>query len=340
MVDDDNNQSKNSVGYEERIGDALERIRVPYDVWTKSSAGSPVTGDLTPYRNVIWITGPSDTTTGANYGGTLTTQDVAAMKGYLDNGGGLLLSSVTAAQQLTTLDLSFLTSYLHCAVASYIPADEFAQEFWGVGGTDVGNGTRYQLLGNENPFYSGPILAPVNGGVPEFIGKGELSELGGSTYGIAGVSYSGSYQTLFLTFGLDVLNDGLSGSNWQPKDTLLLRALNFFAEGQATGVDDPHGHALPSDFALAQNYPNPFNPSTTISYTITANGRPVRATLEVLNMLGQRVTTLVDKTQPSGTYTVTWNGTDSRGNRVSSGMYLYRLIAGEESMTKKMVLLK
>ena len=94
--------------------------------------------------------------------------------------------------------------------------------------------------------------------------------------------------------------------------------------------------ALPQRFELFQNFPNPFNPSTTIPYRLPAPGH-VR--LEVFNLLGQRVTTLVDEEQPAGMHTAAWNGTDSAGRPVAAGVYLYRLRGGATSGTRRMVLL-
>ncbi|MCE5272340.1 choice-of-anchor D domain-containing protein [bacterium] len=97
--------------------------------------------------------------------------------------------------------------------------------------------------------------------------------------------------------------------------------------------------SLPKAFALAQNSPNPFNPSTTISYQVP-DGREVQVRLEVFDLRGRLVTTLVDDLRPAGTYSVFWDGTDSRGGKVASGVYMYRLRAGDFTQTRKMVLLK
>ena len=97
------------------------------------------------------------------------------------------------------------------------------------------------------------------------------------------------------------------------------------------------GTALPADYALHQNYPNPFNPTTEISYHLPA---PSEVRLEVFNLLGRWVTTLVDDHRDAGTHTITWHGTNSHGKPVSSGVYLYRLEAGAFSETKKMMLVK
>jgi hypothetical protein len=104
----------------------------------------------------------------------------------------------------------------------------------------------------------------------------------------------------------------------------------------STTVDVDDGH-VPSDFALGQNYPNPFNPSTSISYSLS---EAAAARLDVFNMLGRRVATLVDEYQNAGSYTVTWDGRDEHGQAVPSGVYLYRLAAGPSAAQLKMTLLK
>lgn len=93
----------------------------------------------------------------------------------------------------------------------------------------------------------------------------------------------------------------------------------------------------PTHFALGQNYPNPFNASTMISYTLKSDAD---VTLKIYNILGQEVKTLLEKHQPAGTYTVTWDGKDSKGNDVASGIYFYQIKAGEFSAKKKMAYLK
>ncbi len=94
---------------------------------------------------------------------------------------------------------------------------------------------------------------------------------------------------------------------------------------------------LPFDFTLSQNYPNPFNPTTTIEY-----GLPVstEVMIAIFNVLGQEVAVLVDGEKEAGYHTVTWDSRDAYGSQVSSGVYFYRIQAGEFVETKKMLLLK
>jgi hypothetical protein len=88
---------------------------------------------------------------------------------------------------------------------------------------------------------------------------------------------------------------------------------------------------------LGANIPNPFNAATTITYSLSDDG-PVR--LEVFDVLGRRVVTLVDRFEGAGPHDVLWNGGDERGQAVASGMYFYRLTTSAISETRKMVLLK
>lgn len=97
------------------------------------------------------------------------------------------------------------------------------------------------------------------------------------------------------------------------------------------------GRGLPKEFNLGTNYPNPFNPTTVIEFGIP---KSERVTLEVFNVLGQRVKTLATKEYQAGFYRVTWDGTDNTGTPVASGVYFYRLQAGQFTESKTMMLLK
>ena len=94
--------------------------------------------------------------------------------------------------------------------------------------------------------------------------------------------------------------------------------------------------ALPEQFELGANYPNPFNPSTMIPYQLPA---AMYVRLEVFNILGQRVATLVDGERPSGFHTASWDATDAAGQAVGAGVYLYRLSGGGVHLTRSMLLI-
>ncbi|MBD3257379.1 T9SS type A sorting domain-containing protein [candidate division GN15 bacterium] len=104
-----------------------------------------------------------------------------------------------------------------------------------------------------------------------------------------------------------------------------------------TDVDEGGVPGLPLSYALGQNYPNPFNPVTTIGYTLPQRSH---VTIDVYNLLGRQVRTLVDREVAAGSFTVSWDGTNADGKQVSTGVYLYRFRAGDHVETKKMVLMK
>jgi subtilisin family serine protease len=105
--------------------------------------------------------------------------------------------------------------------------------------------------------------------------------------------------------------------------------------GAAGGVN-----GLPKAFGLAQNYPNPFNPSTTIRFQVPAGAEATHVTLEIFDVRGRKVRTLVDADRGPGNHAVQWNGRSDRGEEVSSGVYLYRIHAGSFDATRRMLLLK
>jgi hypothetical protein len=105
----------------------------------------------------------------------------------------------------------------------------------------------------------------------------------------------------------------------------------------ATLVSVDEVEQIPTKFFLSQNYPNPFNPETRISYEVAKHTRVI---LRIINLRGQQVRTLVNEEKPAGFYEVLWDGKNSHGQRVASGIYLYRLESREFVQTRKMVFLQ
>ena len=184
----------------------------------------------------------------------------------------------------------------------------------------------------------------------------------GSKDGVNWKPFADGYDARYDSAWLDVYNNGGRVfdlyvehklnmlDTFNAGDTVLIR-FRLFADAEENGwgwaIDNleiqkhltavEEKNLAPSKFALLQNYPNPFNPSTTISYSIpTFNGKQsLNVTLNVYNTLGQKVATLVNKAQAQGNYSVQFNA-----NNLPSGVYFYRLRAGNFVATKKMVLLK
>jgi hypothetical protein len=126
-------------------------------------------------------------------------------------------------------------------------------------------------------------------------------------------------------------------------------------ESLASGIEEEEEEevVLPGNYSLGQNYPNPFNPVTTIRFTVGTNqatianggestfdGSTVQTSLRVYNIRGQLVKILVDEELYPGSYEAIWDGTDDAGDRVASGVYLYRLNTDKNQTTRRMILIK
>jgi mono/diheme cytochrome c family protein len=130
-----------------------------------------------------------------------------------------------------------------------------------------------------------------------------------------------------------VVKDGSMGvHNTKYAVALLQKALGLYPD-DVNSV----GSRVPEAYALSQNYPNPFNPSTRIAFDLPAS-QSVK--LEIFDILGNLVKTLVDGQVSAGSHQVVWNGVDRNGASVATGMYIYRLSAGSFTAVRKMVLMK
>lgn len=98
-----------------------------------------------------------------------------------------------------------------------------------------------------------------------------------------------------------------------------------------------HDGVVPTDLKLLQNYPNPFNPNTLLTYRLF---QPSNVRLQVFDLAGQKVKTLVRERQTEGWHKKEWNGTDDSGRSVSSGVYLYRIVTDNITVMRKMILMK
>jgi len=118
--------------------------------------------------------------------------------------------------------------------------------------------------------------------------------------------------------------------------SILDQKLSWYENLTPVGIEDETSMAFKT-FDLKQNYPNPFNPTTTIRYSLP---NTQRVTLAIYNLQGQKVRTLINFTQQTNEHQAVWDGRNDSGEAVSSGVYVYRLTAGEFSESRKMVLLR
>lgn len=152
--------------------------------------------------------------------------------------------------------------------------------------------------------------------------------------------FDGSYtNSQLLSASIEKLP--LGDLNWFPdkkaiweanKDDVMEHILNLNESQIDVTSIRRDNHQIPNKFDLSQNYPNPFNPSTEIKYSITKQGK---VSLEVYNLLGQKVATIVNETQNPGNYTINFDA-----SKLASGVYVYRIQSDNRSLAKKMVLIK
>ncbi len=157
----------------------------------------------------------------------------------------------------------------------------------------------------------------------------------GTTYWVNDLYNGTSTQTL----GSDLSSFDVSLSSYGSAVytiSILEEMVNLPPIPPIVSVDDQVA-VIPSDFHLFQNFPNPFNPSTTIRYSIV---EPGNVSIKIYDILGREIKTFVNEVKSTGTYSFTWFGDNNIGNRVSSGIYLYRMESGSFIETKKMILLK
>ena len=132
-----------------------------------------------------------------------------------------------------------------------------------------------------------------------------------------------THKTLNSVFFIDNNTGWIAGY-----DGTILRTTN----GGVTFIEDEKNEEIPTDYNLTNNFPNPFNPSTKIKYSIPQSSQVI---IKVFDILGNEIETLVSEQKNTGTYEITWHS-----ENLPSGVYFYRLKAGNFVETKKMVLLK
>ena len=147
-----------------------------------------------------------------------------------------------------------------------------------------------------------------------------------------------SYQWLPNSDGL--ANVRVDMLRMRPSDKLLAAATHgrgLFSTSSFGPQSSVDNEFAPEAYRLAQNYPNPFNPNTTISYELPQDGL---VNITVMDLTGRQVASLVSGEQRSGTHSVRWNSTNDSGQKVSAGMYYYKIQVGDFTETRKMTLLK
>jgi hypothetical protein len=300
-VNDDQNGASQAL-FESAIGNA-GHFSFTHDVDTQ---GEPSASLLAGFDAVVWNTGQFQNN-------TISTTTQTALVSYLNSGGKLFLTSHGLLNNHGT-GTNFILNYLR--VAGF-QQDEQALTCAGVPGDPIGDGLAFSLSGPFPDFAD--VITPNTGGVVWLTGHA----------GNVAVHYdSGTFQTVFMTPALEL-------APVADRELIMERVLTWFF-GTATGVEPSLG-AGSGGLRLAQNAPNPFTGTTSIGFALPSKGR---VSLEIFDVSGRRVVQLVDRVLPGGSHTIAWDGRDAAGARVASGVYLCRLKAGGESVSKEMVLRK
>ncbi len=146
-----------------------------------------------------------------------------------------------------------------------------------------------------------------------------------------------------ITAGPNVTISSTGDVTFRTKTTALIPAFTIVKGGQLKIITDltvdieSESPATPTDFVVHQNYPNPFSATTQIDYVLP---KAERVEIVVYNIVGQKVRTFAAENQGAGRHSVVWDGTDNAGARVTSGVYYYKVTAGDFTLTRSLMLIK
>jgi len=267
--------------------------------------------DLTNFYEIIWSAGIS---LPAFY-----PEEVTALQSFLDDGGRLLINGQDIGKDIfeVTGQSQFAQDFYHNYLkAEFITDNGLSYLLNGFAGDPITNGMQfvlndvYERVPDEITPYDADATA-----IFKFLNGPRTNSIRAET---------ADYRVVYFGFGFEQINEQAI------RDTLIARSIFWLKEGLV--VDTPGDEQIVRTFSLEQNYPNPFNPSTTINYSLE---KDVHVSLKVYDIMGSEVTELVNTEQSAGTYNVQFDA-----SAVASGMYFYKLSAGDFVSVKKMTLLK
>jgi hypothetical protein len=318
---------------------AAQMGAISHDFWEVDVSGLPRLADLGMYSSVLWIADDYNTKfMGFDLVSQFLDLGIGDLEDYMALGGNVMLAGWAAAQGVAhpeeyPLDLEagdFLYDHVGVDAITWkrntgftggtgqgIFADVFLEPTrlrgsWG------GKLTRCEYLTGVRPGSTvGYLFDSID---PDSVYHQQPC----ATY-----QDHGSHRTVYWGFPLYHLKDGEANA-------ALTAALTYFGELGTTGVGDVAGISVP--LSLGQNRPNPFRGATEIRFAVP--GDETRIGLTVYDIAGRRVRRLVAGDLPGGRHSVTWDGRNDEGRGVATGIYFYRLEGPEETLTKKLVLLR
>jgi len=282
--------------------------------------------DLKNYKMVIWILGEEST---ADH--TFDGQEQVLVRSYLENSGQLFVSGAEIGWDLDYHNngLSFYRNYLK---ASYVADDANVYQFSGVPGSIFEGLSGLTFDNGTHGSYDvdwPDCIDPLGGS------QVCLNYDGTSYY--AAIQYEGTFgssnkvgKLVYFGFPFETIYPE------SDRNEIMKRIVNYFELGTLVDVA---GHELvsstPGDWQLFQNYPNPFNPSTNIKFSIP---HTAFIAIEIYNVLGQKIRSLVNTELSPGIHQIEWDGRDDHGLKVSAGTYLLLLKSEDFIQTRKMVM--
>ena len=299
--------------------ETLNLLGIHFLHWNTNERGAVASDTLMKYDRVIWYTG-------SEFNNSFYRKGTGALEQYLDNGGKLFINGPIFA--LTLRDSSFLADYLKI---KYLSFKTDLHHLKSVTNNSVFGNIDFWLStsGDNSQSLTGEIDT-LGIAQPILVYNTKTSEGAGNilSKGIAGVAVADSYyRAIAFSFAWEGIADS------KLRQEALIRILNWL-EGIETTVKDEA--EVPINFNLAQNYPNPFNATTRIRFDIPNSSY---VTLKIFNVMGQEVRRLITSDLSAGSYHVAWDGRDSQNRAVSSGIYLYQIVAGDFKQTRKMMLI-
>ncbi|MBI5806543.1 M28 family peptidase [candidate division TA06 bacterium] len=332
MVDETNNWTTGSFPRDAQQDSLYNYIMTGYDYEPYEyglSSQRPILGDFGPYSTVVWFAD--------DYAGLLAPGAVADMKAYLAAGGKLWFAGWKPSSNIhntTTYPANYSAgdiAYDHFKISQAElsgTTDSFRMAAGLRGYPDIMVDTlKYPSTIWGKTFRSIEALTPLTGADTIYVMDMKNN---GSTFEGKACAVRDSGKTVFFGFPLYFMDK-------EQAKLAAQKVMAEFGEVPLGVVGKPDNRERITDFRLFQNSPNPFKNQTAISYQLPQTGR---VKLNIYNIAGQLVKTLVNGEQQAGSYTVKWNRLDSKNRQVSAGVYIYHLSTDGKTQSRKMIVLK
>ena len=307
---------------------ALNALNITAYPWSRLERGPAPVSAMSQFQSnvIIWFTGDA---IGSD---VLTVAERDSISAHLNRGGKIFLSGQNIAESLQ--GTAFLRDRLH---VSYVQNTSDFQ-LHGAPSDPIGAGLSNIITagaGGANNQNSRDVLQP-DAVAQKSIVYDLTSLIAG---GVRVEDASNKSRLVLLGFGLEAV---VNRTGFTSREDILRNAINWL--NNATAVDDhPAPSHFPNAFYLSASYPNPYQIAareTVVRYDLPAQIAAQRVTLKVYDNLGREVATLVDKAYIPGAFTAAWDGRTAAGESVKSGVYFYRLQAGEMRQVRKVVVVR